>query len=186
MKMNPYRGRGRGGFWLGLIRDWGVALIVALILFAAGSYLFSNGPAVRDGEAPDFTLPDLAGEEVELAALRGQPVVLNFWATWCGPCKAEMPELVAWVDANEEVPLYGISVDRGMPVKRLQRFVDSRSLNYPVLHDSRGSVADDWGVHTLPTTVVVTADGHIGGHHVGMIDRDELQTLVDKAATHTH
>jgi len=185
MQMNPYRGR-RGGFWVGLVRDWGLALLIAVIIFVGWSFLMGSGSVLDGGDAPDFTLQDLEGESVQLSSLQGQPVVLNFWATWCGPCKAEIPELIDWRSHNPDVPLLGISTDRGMPTKRLQRFVDRARMNYPVLHDSSGSVADTWGVHTLPTTVVVTADGHVGPHHVGMIDERGLDRLVEQARAHTH
>lgn len=179
-------GPARGRFWLGLVRDWGLALVVAVVIFVGWSLFMGSSAFLSSGEAPDFTLNDMEGKPVQLSALRGEPVVVNFWATWCGPCKAEMPALDAWAADNPEVPLLGVSVDRNIPPGRLRRFVESTGLSYPILHDRDGSVADAWHVDTLPTTVVVTADGHIGSHHVGRIDEKGLGRLVDEAAEHSH
>ena len=181
--MNPYTGR-KGNFILGFVRDWGIALGVAVAIFVGWSFLFGGGSLKTAGDAPDFTLADMDGTPTQLSTLQGQPVVLNFWATWCGPCKAEIPELVAWSGENEDVPLLGISVDKGLSPRALQRFVETRHMTYPVLHDRDGAVADTWGVSTLPTTIVITPDGHIGPHHVGMVDREGLDALVEEAEGH--
>jgi peroxiredoxin len=172
-------------FVLGLLRDWGLALVVAVAIFVGWSWLFGGGP-VATGDAPDFALHDLSGEQVVLSGLQGQPVVLNFWATWCGPCKAEIPELNAFAEANSGVALLGISTDDGISPAKLKAFADRMKMAYPVLHDLSGEVARDWGVMKLPTTFVVSADGHITTHKVGMISEDSLSAMVAAARDHTH
>jgi cytochrome c biogenesis protein CcmG, thiol:disulfide interchange protein DsbE len=170
---------------LGLVRDWGLALLAAVVLFVGWSWLFGGGP-LSSGEAPDFTLPDVrTGEDVTLSELEG-PVVLNFWATWCGPCKAELPDLVAWSQAHPEVPFVGVSIDHAMPSGRLARWVETREIPYTIVHDRSHTVADAWGVTSYPTTFVLSADGHVAGSEVGMVDQDELDALLAQARAHTH
>lgn len=172
-------------FVLGLARDWGLALLAAIVIFAGWSWLFGSGP-VASGDAPDFTLRDLEGEPVVLSELQGQPVVLNFWATWCGPCKVEIPEFNAYAAENEGVKLLGISTDDDMSPNRLAAWSRKLNIQYPVLHDLSGEVARDWGVVKLPTTFVLSADGHITTHKVGMINQTSLAAMVDAAREHTH
>lgn len=175
-------------FVLGLLRDWGLALALALGVFVIWSVFFSGPSApVATGQAPDFALPTLVeGEEITLSAMRGTPVVVNFWATWCGPCKKEIPELVAFAEANPEVPIIGVSVDNGMPIGKLRKWAERLKITYPVAHDTSSGVADMWGVSTLPTTFVVTADGHLGPHRVGTVDLPALERMVAEARAHSH
>ena len=172
-------------FILGLVRDWGLALVVAVVIFVGWSWLFGGGPAAS-GDAPDFALNDIQGEPVVLSELRGQPVVVNFWATWCGPCKVEIPELNAYAADNQDVALLGISTDDGMPPGKLQAWTKKLNIGYRVLHDSRGEVAREWGVIKLPTTFVISADGHITTHKVGMLTESSLAAMVDAARDHSH
>ena len=91
-------------FLAGVARDWGIALILAVVVFVAWQLFRGGGPGLGE-EAPDFTLRTLDGESITLSELEGQTVVLNFWATWCGPCKAEIPELSAFQRDNPDVKL---------------------------------------------------------------------------------
>lgn len=125
--------------------------------------------------APDFRLLDENGDHVQLSALRGQPVVINFWATWCGPCRVEMPLLSRWARTHPDVVVLGVATDRDPDVVR--RLLPRLDLSYKVLFDD-GAVQRAYGVSTLPTTVVIGADGVVKGAHTGLLVGWELDVLL--------
>lgn len=134
-------------------------------------------PAPTDlGEAPDFTLPTLAGDSLRLADLRGQIVVLNFWATWCRPCIAEIPDLIALHDELSPYgfTMVGISLDEeGNDFVRA--FTERFGIPYPIPLDD-GSVAEAYGgVWALPTTFVIDSEGRIMHRVVGLFPVEEMR-----------
>ena len=125
--------------------------------------------------APDFELAVLDGERVRLSQLRGQAVVLNFWAAWCGPCRAEVPQLTRFADQNPDVAVFGIATD-GQPAE-LRAAVKKLGMGYPVLIADRSTV-EAYRVTTLPTTVFVDAEGSVSGAHTGMLTLPQLELMV--------
>jgi thiol-disulfide isomerase/thioredoxin len=124
--------------------------------------------------APDFTLADLDGNTWRLSELRGRTVVLNFWATWCGPCRMEAPGLSSFAAANPDIPVLGIAVD-GAP-SALRKAARELGITYPVLPaDEATRLA--YGVSTLPTTVVVGPDGSVKAAHAGLMLESHLGLL---------
>jgi len=134
-------------------------LAAAGLLFVAREA--SRGPSLSPGAtAPDFRLPDLAGSEHALAALRGRLVLVNFWASWCAPCVAEMPSLERLHRrlGPEGLELLGVSVDEDEGA--LRRFVREHGLTFPILRDPGGRrAAASYGVGGYPETVIVGPDG---------------------------
>ena len=132
-------------------------------------------------EAPDFSLTSLDGEtEVRLSALRGQIVILDFWATWCAPCVAQVPPLNALYDLYRErgdVQVYGISVDLEGP-EPVRAWVAENGVRYPILMGGE-SLAQRYGALGFPATFVVGPEGRIRERHVGVVDTQVLdRTLV--------
>ena len=132
-------------------------------------------------EAPDFSLTSLDGEaEVQLSALRGQIVILDFWATWCAPCVAQVPPLNALYDLYRErgdVQVFGISVDLEGP-EAVRAWVAENGVRYPILMGGE-SVAHRYGALGFPATFVVGPEGRIRERHVGVVDAEVLdRTLV--------
>ena len=118
--------------------------------------------------APDFSLPSTDGNTVTLSSLRGQPVVLNFWATWCPPCRAEMPELEVFWQRYGPEDLVLLGIDQGESRHVVEQFargvVDT---SFPLLLDTRSDIGALYGVRALPTTVFIDADGRIQEITVG-------------------
>lgn len=128
-------------------------------------------PAGERPEAPNFTLTDLDGRAIELAQLKGKVVLLNFWATWCGPCRVEIPWFVEFQKqyGGQGFTILGVLVQDSPEAAR--RFSSDFKMNYPVaVGDSR--VAETYGVFGLPTTVMIGRDGRIYSKHTGLTARE--------------
>jgi cytochrome c biogenesis protein CcmG/thiol:disulfide interchange protein DsbE len=113
------------------------------------------------GQAPDFTLKTFRGQEITLSKLRGKVVLLDFWATWCGPCKESIPHLVQTYKTYQPqgLEVIGMNVDKG-DVNAVRRFVQSMDIPYPVVTTPE-DVVRNYGVVGLPTTVLVDKQGRI-------------------------
>ena len=118
-------------------------------------------------DAPDWELPDLAGRSHRLADFRGRVVVINFWATWCGPCREELPALQALAAAlgGEGLAVVAISVDWDR--EPVARFAEQHGLEVPVLHDPTEAIARQHLANAWPTTVVVDRAGRVAYHVAG-------------------
>jgi thiol-disulfide isomerase/thioredoxin len=179
---------------------WTLAAIgavgVALIVLALVSTRFADDsgtpPAERAVVAPvsepasgtcdtpakpaplDFTLTDMDGKRVDLAAFKGRPLVLNFWATWCGPCKSEIPMFVAAEEKYREngFTVLGVSVDD--PAPALQKFAAEYKMNYPVLMANDG-IQDAYGpIFAIPVSIFIKKDGTVCKKHFGPVDEQEI------------
>jgi peroxiredoxin len=123
--------------------------------------------AVPQAMAPDFGLEDLAGQTVRLSDLLGKPVLLNFWATWCPPCRAELPALQAAHERyGDAVVILGVDVSE--TAAQVLQFAPQYGLTYPILLDQDGAVSGSlYGVRGVPTSLVIGADGILSARHVG-------------------
>jgi cytochrome c biogenesis protein CcmG/thiol:disulfide interchange protein DsbE len=161
-----------------------------LVVDAAGTPQY-NSPLLGK-PAPPFTLEDLSGKKVTLAEFKGRALAINFWATWCAPCKIETPWLIDLRNqyAAQGFEVLGISaddIDRGDPQKlsdekqEIARFVQRMHMPYPVLIDG-GSVADSYGgLDALPTTFFLDRNGTVVAAQMGMTSKDELERNIKKA-----
>lgn len=132
-------------------------------------------------EAPDFTLPDVDGRPVRLRELRGKLVFLNFWATWCPPCRLEMPSMERLYQTFKETAfaMLAMSIDR-QGVEAVKPFMDELHLTFPALLDQKSEVARQYGLRGLPTTYLIDPEGWIIGAAVGGRDwdRPEAKALI--------
>lgn len=128
--------------------------------------------------APDFALTTPDGDTVRLSELRGQPVVLNFWATWCGPCRAEMPALLR-LEAEHAGQARVIGVNQGESAETVTAFANDLAVDYPLLLDPGHSVNRQYSVRGLPTTLFIDADGIIRDQIVGAASEAVLATKLE-------
>ena len=112
----------------------------------------------RGRALPPLVAPDLQARTWDLAALRGRAVLINFWATWCAPCKEEMPTLQTLAELEGD-RLTVLAVNVREPLPRVLRYVQSAGLTFPILPDPRGVITRAWGMTVFPTTVLIDAAG---------------------------
>jgi peroxiredoxin len=168
-------------------RRWWVPVVIAVPLLLLGVcglcswIVFGNGLGTLltiqsrqlvGNPAPDFTLATTSGSELTLSELEGQPVVLNFWATWCPDCRKEIPTLVAAADTYEgRAVLLGVSAEtRGT----VADFADANGVNYPLLLDKNRAANTSYQIVGLPTTYLIDAQGVVRKVHIGEIDAATL------------
>ncbi len=145
-------------------------------LGAAGS------AAPKIGEpAPEFTLLDTNGNVVRLSNFRGKTVVVNFWATWCSPCRQEFPELVRTYDRQAGRGLVVLGVDLQEGPKVVREFADEFSARFPIVIDAKGDVAKQYRLLGLPTTMFIDTAGVIRGQHVGVLTSQILTKKLAEA-----
>lgn len=132
--------------------------------------------------APDFTVYDLEGNEVHLSDFVGKPVVVNFWASWCGPCKMEMPDFQEkYQELGEEIHFLMVNMTDGSreTVETAASFIETQGYTFPVFFDTASSAAITYGVYSLPTTYFIDAQGHAIAQATGAIDGETLQRGID-------
>lgn len=140
----------------------------------------------KEGQvAPDFELETLAGAEAWLTDFRGHPVVLNFWATWCEPCRQEMPQLVKAYDKYKAqgLVIIGLNLQEGKDL--ISPFADARGIDYPILIDRDADVGDEYRLVGLPTTYFIDANGVIQSIFRGPLEDKQKDTNVQGAIAET-
>jgi len=144
--------------------------LAALAIACAGAALGAELQAWSGGPPPPFALQDLQGRTHRLADYHGRVVLVNFWATWCEPCRAEMPSIERLRTALAGRPFAVLAVNLGEPVSRVEKFLARMPLGFPVLLDRDTAVAKAWGARVLPATYLVGRDGSIRHVHFGELD----------------
>ncbi len=151
------------------------ALLVVIVLVAGGAWTAASRVPVseaaqvsgrRSSASPDFTLPALDGSTFKLSGQRGKLVVVNFWATWCGPCRAEMPALEAFHRSHpDDVVIVGVDVSEQKDI--VAQFVRDVGVTYPIALDTSGQVSELYRVSGLPTTYFIGPDGSVRDMVIG-------------------
>jgi thiol-disulfide isomerase/thioredoxin len=172
-----------------------VALVVAAMIYtgARKSRVAGNSGIVQGEEAavqgdlkgkmaPNFELDTLDGKKIKLSDLRGKAVLVNFWATWCGPCKIEMPWFVELQNqyGPEGLTIIGIAMDDS-PTEEIAKFAKEMGINYPILRGKEAVGEAYGGVMGLPTTFYVGRDGKIVDQGAGLVSRKEIENNIKAA-----
>jgi peroxiredoxin len=160
---------------------WGIALLIGAVAVGAGLLVDQNSRAgdSKGGVAPAWELHDLDGKTVHSSDFKGKVVILDFWATWCPPCRAELPSFVALQKKYQAqgLAVVGISVDKG-GAEAVKSFAQKMGINYPIVL-SDGKVTDAYGgIEGIPTTFIIDRNGHIVKQHVGLTDQDEFESEI--------
>ncbi|WP_226682905.1 redoxin domain-containing protein [Sutcliffiella horikoshii] len=139
------------------------------------------GEVQEGNEAPDFTLTTLDGSELKLSDYRGKKVILNFWATWCPPCKAEMPHMQSFYEENhEEVEVIAVNLtnmDKGE--KAINTFVEDYGLTFAIPLDEAGDIGMQYQAFTIPTSYAIDKNGIIQKKIIGPMDEATMKSIVE-------
>jgi len=183
--------------WMGDRKRWTLLMSVVFLLGAvwiwfsavpASATMFGQTPSPRQGfAAPDFTLELMQGGEVTLSDLRGQVIILNLWASWCPPCRSEMPALQRVYEANRQRGLEILAVNATYQdsLAEAQEFVNQLELSFPVPLDSGGAVSRLYQLRAMPTTFFIDRQGVIdqvviGGPMSEAMLRAAVESLLDE------
>ena len=180
-------------------RPW-LTLVGGALIGAALGYLVFFGLPDRDSEppsatavpisvggieigsdAPDFELTAITGETLSSSELRGKVVLLNFWATWCARCRAEMPLLQAAYDAQSDQGLVVLGIDFDEPAELVMEFGNELGLTFPLLLDPGGAVQELFRVRGYPTSVVLDREGRVAAYHIGVLAESQLYDYLEIA-----
>lgn len=183
---------------------WAVMLVLIIVL---AKNLYSNYSSkaniestlqqlpktgqVENGEktdpiAPDFSLKDLQGNTVKLSDYRGKVVIINFWASWCPPCRSELPDFnkaSAEITKGKDAIILAVNTTNGYNGEtpdKVRKFVKENNLTMKILLDEKDEASTLYGISSLPTTFIIKKDGTVHGYQVGPLSYEQIMGLVDK------
>ncbi len=154
------------------IRKLPATALLALLACVSLSGATGAAPA-----APDFKLANRAGGEITLAELRGQVVMINFWASWCGPCRQEFPALDEMYRKYKPMGFTMVGINVESEKADAERFLGMRPVTFPILFDPQNAVSGSYGVKAMPTTVIVDRQGRLRWQHMAYKPGDEAKYI---------
>lgn len=148
-------------------------LIALFMMIFAGTSLAASKHVDLKGPAKDFTLKSKSGKNVRLSELRGQVVMLNFWASWCGPCRQEMPLLDELAKRYEPAGFKLLGVNLDADQKAADKILQEIPVGFEILYDPSSKVSETYKVDAMPSTVLIDCDGNLNYLHRGYVPGDE-------------
>ncbi len=164
-------------FWIA----GGVLVVVAIILLivsSGGSGCGVTHTARMNQPMDDFKLKDIDGNTVQLSDYRGKTVLVNFWATWCPPCKLEMPTLKDYYEKHKDDGFVILAIDARESLSQVREYAYGMKLTFPVLLDEQACAINGFGISSFPTSIIVGPDGVIKKIHIGMFEPDMMEEEV--------
>jgi peroxiredoxin len=174
----------------------GAAVVLLIAVFGTAIWLLSTPPPTNTGQlavglnvgniAPNFEMIDVrTNKPVQLASLRGKPVLINFWGTWCPPCRQEMPAMQALYNKHkDEMVMLGVSMEsRGDNPQVVKSFVDQAKYTWTFIHDSDFSVATQYQAYSIPSSYFIDKDGVIRARHIGAMDTTQMEGYLARTQT---
>ncbi|RKP51631.1 TlpA family protein disulfide reductase [Cohnella endophytica] len=162
----------------------GAALVLTMAGFTVGGPIHERGARVEQ-VAPDFQLKDLNGNSVSLSDYKGKTVLMNFWATWCQVCKAEMPHVEKLYEKYKDGDVVILSVNatsQERDAQRVENYVDKHGLSFPIVLDERGEALHDYRVTAYPTTYIIGPDGKIRQRYLGAFSYEDMNKALAEAS----
>jgi len=155
-------------------------LFLASMLLLSATVATSSAAVAVNQQAPDFTLTSIDGKNITLSDYREKVVLLDFWATWCGPCREEIPELSQLYSTYKDQGLVIISIDLQETPSDVKTFAETNGMVWIVVVDQDGAVAAKYGIEYIPTLVLIDTDGKISCMHIGLTDESVLASEVEE------
>ena len=128
-------------------------------------------------KAPDFTLESLYGKKIKLSTLQGKKVFLNFWASWCGPCRSEMPDIEKLNENYNKIEILTVNIKEEK--KKVLDFIMTKGYTFPVFLDKDGKVSNMYQARGIPTTYIIDEQGTIRARHTGILDYSKMKELLN-------
>jgi thiol-disulfide isomerase/thioredoxin len=193
--MNNLPGNSKSRFYLLVLGMLALALVTLVVIQSCatsnpdsdrgagkGAQAIQLEPAPKVGHlAPDFVLKDLDGNTIRLSDLRGKMVFINFWATWCPPCRAEMPEIEAVHQEYKDKGVVVLGVDISEPESTVRQYVQQGGFSWPIVLDSTGKVARDYQIAAIPTSFFLDREGVIRAVNVGAMTSRAMEEKLAEA-----
>lgn len=163
---------------------WLVAVVLIIALFVGAYFLYERlsndystdnmGETENTYKAPDITVYNAKGDEVKLSDYIGKPIILNFWASWCPPCKVEMPHFETAYKQNPDIQFLMINATSGDNMADATALIEKEGYTFPVLFDKTGEASYIYNATSLPITYFIDGNGNLVTHAVGMLSEENL------------